>query len=64
MRPMRVLINPNGAPGLIRAVRECLSHGLRQRCLARKTRTIADKVPESVHETVKASVQAAYYAPN
>lgn len=59
-----VLITTDGAPGVIRAVKEVFPHSLRQRCLAHKTRNITDKVPESVREAVKAAVQGAYYAPN
>jgi putative transposase len=59
-----VMITTDGAPGLIRAVREVLPKSLRQRCLAHKTRNITDKVPESVREVVKAAVQGAYYAPS
>jgi putative transposase len=59
-----VLITTDGAPGLIRAVKEVFSDSLRQRCLAHKTRNITDKVPEQAREAVKAAVQSAYYAPN
>jgi putative transposase len=59
-----VLITTDGAPGLLRAVKEVFPNSLRQRCLAHKTRNITDKVPESVREAVKAAVQGAYYAPN
>ena len=59
-----VMITTDGAPGLIRAVREVYPKSLRQRCLAHKTRNITDKVPESVREVVKAAVQGAYYAPS
>jgi transposase-like protein len=59
-----VLITTDGAPGLIRAVKEVFPLSLRQRCLAHKTRNITDKIPERAREAVKAAVQGAYYAPN
>ena len=59
-----VLITTDGAPGLIRAVKEVFPFSLRQRCLAHKMRNVTDKVLESVREVVKAAVQGAYYAPN
>lgn len=59
-----VLITSDGAPGLIRAVREVYARSLRQRCLAHKVRNVIDKLPESARAEVKAAVQAAYYAPN
>lgn len=59
-----VLITSDGAPGLIRAIREVYGRSLRQRCLAHKVRNVIDKLPESARAEVKAAVQAAYYAPN
>jgi putative transposase len=59
-----VLIATDGAPGLIRAVKEVFPKSLRQRCLAHKTRNVLDKVPDSAREGVKAMIRAAYYAPN
>jgi transposase-like protein len=59
-----VLITTDGAPGLIRAVKEAFPKSLRQRCLAHKTRNVLDKVPDSAREAVKAMIRAAYYAPN
>jgi putative transposase len=59
-----VLITTDGAPGLIRAVKEVFPKSLRQRCLAHKTRNVLDKVPDHVREEVKAMIRAAYYAPN
>jgi transposase-like protein len=59
-----VLITTDGAPGLIRAVKEVFPKSLRQRCLAHKTRNVLDKVPDTVREEVKAMIRAAYYAPN
>ena len=53
----------DGPPGLIRAVEEVFPNGLRQRCLAHKTRDVLDKVPDSSRVEVKAMIQAAYYAP-
>jgi putative transposase len=59
-----VLVNTDGAPGLIRAVEEVFPNSLRQRCLAHKTRNVTDKVPDSARAEVKAAIRAAYYAPN
>jgi transposase-like protein len=59
-----VQITTDGAPGLIRAVEEVFARSLRQRCLAHKIRNVLDKVPEQEQASVKAMVQAAYYAPN
>lgn len=59
-----ILITTDGAPGLIRAVKEVFPKSLRQRCLAHKTRNVLDKVPDSDREEVKATIRAAYYAPN
>jgi transposase-like protein len=59
-----ILITTDGAPGLIRAVKEVFPKSLRQRCLAHKTRNVLDKVPDSDREEVKAMIRAAYYAPN
>ena len=59
-----VLVTTDGAPGLIRAVREAFPNSLRQRCLAHKTRNVTDKVPDSVRAEIKNAVRAAYYAPN
>ena len=59
-----ILITTDGAPGLIRAVKEVFPKSLRQRCLAHKTRNVLDKVPDSDREEVKAMIRAAYYAPS
>ena len=59
-----VLITSDGAPGLIRAVKEVWGNALRQRCLAHKIRNVLDKVPDSARDDVKRAVQSAYYAPN
>ena len=59
-----VLVNTDGAPGLIRAVEEVFPNSLRQRCLAHKTRNVTDKVPDSARAEVKSAIRAAYYAPN
>jgi putative transposase len=59
-----LLVNTDGAPGLIRAVEEVWGKSLRQRCLAHKTRNILDKVPPAAREEVKRRVQDAFYAPS
>ena len=55
-----MLVVTDGAPGLIRAVEECFSASLRQRCLAHKVRNIVDKVPERAQAEVKEAIRAAY----
>jgi len=59
-----VLITTDGAPGLIRADGEVFQKSLRQRCLAHKIRNVIGKVPDNARQEVKATVQAAYYAPD
>lgn len=54
----------DGAPGLIRAVEECLPTALRQRCLAHKMRNIAAKLPEEIEAEFKQAARAAYQAPS
>jgi putative transposase len=57
-----LLAATDGAPGLIRAVEECLPRSLRQRCLAHKLRNLEAKVPEERWREVKAGALAAYHA--
>lgn len=57
-----VLVVTDGAPGLIRAVDECLPRALRQRCLAHKIRNLDTKVPAERWREVKAMALAAYHA--
>ena len=40
-----LLVVPDRAPGLIRALGECFSCSVRQRCLAHRMRNLAAKVP-------------------
>ncbi|MDS4030547.1 MAG: transposase [Candidatus Contendobacter sp.] len=57
-----VLVAPDGAPGLIRAVEEVFPQSPRQRCLAHKLRNLGAKVPEERWREVKAHALAAYQA--
>lgn len=57
-----VLVVTDGAPGLIRAVEECLPRALRQRCLAHKLRNLETKVPAERWREVTAMALAAYHA--
>ena len=57
-----VLVVTDGAPGLIRAVEECLPRALRQRCLAHKLRNLETKVPAERWREVTAMALAAYDA--
>jgi len=54
----------DGAPGLMRAVEECLPRSERQRCLAHRMRNLESKVPEADWPEFKARVKAAYHAPS
>lgn len=54
----------DGAPGLIRAVEECLPRSLRQRCLAHRMRNLESKVPEQSWPEVRARARACYEAPS
>jgi transposase-like protein len=57
-----ILAATDGAPGLIRAVEECLPRALRQRCLAHKRRHLEAKVPAERWREVKGTALAAYHA--
>ena len=46
--PDPLLVASDGAPGIIRAIEECLPRSIRQRCLAHKMRNLQSKVPEDV----------------
>jgi len=52
----------DGAPGVIRAIEECLPRSLRQRCLAHKMRNLQSKMPEDVWPEFKARAAACYQA--
>lgn len=54
----------DGAPGLIRAVEECLPSSLRQRCLAHRMRNLANKLPEELRVEFQDAARAAYQAPS
>lgn len=62
--PDPLLVATGGAPGLIRAVEECLPASLRQLGLAHKMRNILERVPERAQAEVKEAVRAAYQAPS
>jgi Transposase, Mutator family len=46
--PDPLLVVSDGAPGMIRAIEECLPRSIRQRRLAHKMRNLQSKVPEDV----------------
>jgi hypothetical protein len=46
--PDPLLVASDGAPGMIRAIEECLPRSIRQRCLAHKMRNLQSKMPEDV----------------
>ena len=60
--PDPLLVASDGAPGLIRAIEECLPRSVRQRCLAHKMRNLQSKVPEDVWPEFKARSAACYQA--
>ena len=60
--PNPLLVASDGAPGMIRAIEECLPRSLRQRCLAHKMRNLQSKVPEDVWPEFKARAAACYQA--
>jgi len=60
--PDPLLVASDGAPGLIRAIEECLPRSVRQRCLAHKMRNLHSKVPEDVWPEFKARAAACYQA--
>jgi putative transposase len=60
--PDPLLVASDGAPGMIRAIEECLPRSVRQRCLAHKMRNLQSKVPEDVWPELKARAAACYQA--
>jgi putative transposase len=62
--PDPLLAASDGAPGMIRAIEECLPRSIRQRCLAHKMRNLQSKVPEDVWPEFKARAAACYQAPS
>ncbi len=62
--PDPLLVASDGAPGMIRAIEECLPRSMRQRCLAHKMRNLQSKVPEDVWPEFKARAAACYQAPS
>jgi putative transposase len=57
------MVTTDGAPGLIRTVKQVWGKSLRQRCLAHKMLNILSKVPQSAPEEIKRRVQDVFYAP-
>jgi len=60
--PDALLVASDGAPGIIRAIEECLPRTIRQRCLVHKTRNLQSKVPEDAWPEFKARAAACYQA--
>src|SRR5215510_14653237 len=60
--PDPLLVASDGAPGIIRAIEECLPRTLRQRCLAHKMRNLQSKLPEDQWPEFKARATACYQA--
>jgi transposase-like protein len=61
---MPLLVVSDGAPGLIRAIEECLPRSKRQRCLVHKLRNIANKLPRSSHDELMPKIKNVYYQTN
>lgn len=59
-----ILTAADGAPGLTRAVDECLPRSLRQRCMAHKMRNLESKVPPECRLEVKGAALEAYHPPS
>jgi transposase-like protein len=60
--PDPVLVVSDGAPGIIRAIEECLPRTLRQRCLVHKMRNLQSKVPDAIWPEFKARAAGCYQA--
>jgi len=60
--PDPLSVASDGAPGVIRAIEECLPRSLRQRCLAHQMRNLQSKVPEDAWPEFKARAAACYQA--
>jgi putative transposase len=60
--PDPVLVASDGAPGIIRAIEECLPRTVRQRCLVHRTRNLQSKLPEDVWPEFMARASACYQA--
>ena len=60
--PDPLLVASDGAPGVIRAIEECLPRSVRQRCLAHKMRNLQSKVPDDVWPEFHARARACYQA--
>jgi putative transposase len=59
-----LLAASDGAPGIVKAIEECLPRTARQRCLAHRMRNLAAKVPGDLWPEFKARAQASYQAPS
>jgi putative transposase len=60
--PNPLLVVSDGAPGIIRAIEECLPRSARQRCLAHKMRNLESKVPQDIWPEFKARAAGCYQA--
>ena len=59
-----LLVVPDGAPGIVKALETCFPRSERQRCLAHRMRNLAAKVPENRWPEFKARATACYQAPS
>jgi putative transposase len=60
--PDPLLIVSDGAPGIIRAIEECLPRTVRQRCLVHKMRNLESKAADGIWPEFKARASACYQA--
>lgn len=58
---MPLFVNSDGAPGLIRAIEECLPESRRGRCIVHKLRNISGKLPDLAAQEVMPKVKNVYY---
>jgi len=56
-----MLIISDGAPGLIKAIRECFPESDRQRCIAHKMRNISNKLTEEGRMNVMPGIREVFY---
>lgn len=63
-RGLRVpmLVISDGAPGLTKAIDDCLPESMRQRCIAHKLRNIANKLNDQGQEELMPLIRSVYYS--
>lgn len=61
---MPVLVQSDGAPGLIRAIEEVFPYSYRARCVVHKKRNVLARVPELARDEVRQWLDDVYLAPD